>query len=129
TTTTIQGKNATMMIEHEGYVKFVSRMLGYVPNTEQWAIRTDNVTALQRFYSVNFGGKSSTELFSAIYRYPEAGKFVTNYVVVNAINEKGQTVDRPVKITVNLRPPGTTSICDYYEKHALRSTGGDKVIA
>src|SRR5690606_4096064 len=122
---TDQGKSA--MIEREGYIKFVSRMLGYVPNTEQW-IKTANITALQKFYSVNFGGKSSTELFSASYRYPDP-RLTTNIVTVNAIDENGYTIDKPVMITVDLRPPGTVSVCDYYEKHALHSTGGDANIA
>lgn len=122
---TAQGRSA--VIEHAGYVKFVSKMLGYVPNTEQW-VKTGNVTASQKFYSANFGGKGSTELFSASYQYPDA-RLTTNYVVVNAIDENDYTIDKPVKIAVNLRPPGTTSICDYYEKHALYSTGGDTNIA
>ncbi len=123
---TAQGRSA--VIERAGYVKFVSKMLGYVPNTDQW-IRTDNVTASQKFYSVNFGGKGSTELFSASYRYPDAGRFTTNYVVVNAIDENDYTIDKPVRIAVDLKPPGTVSVCDYYEKHALHSTGGDTNIA
>ncbi|HEX7031957.1 MAG TPA: hypothetical protein VF172_03055 [Nitrososphaera sp.] len=122
---TAQGKSA--VIEREGYVKFVSMMLGYVPNTGQW-IRTANLTAWQTFYSVNFGGKSSTELFSVSYRYPDA-RLSNSIITVNARDENNYTVDKPVRITVDLRPPGTVSICDYYEKHALHSTGGDANIA
>jgi hypothetical protein len=122
---TAPGKHA--MIGREGYVKFVSRMLGYEPGTEKW-VKISNVTALQKFYSAGFGGKGMTELMSAVYRFPE-NRFTTNYVTVNAIDEDGYTVDRQVKITVGLRPPGTTSICDYYERNALYVTGGDKGVA
>jgi len=122
---TEQGKTA--MIEREGYVKFVSRMMVYVPNTELW-IRTANLTASQEFRSVNFGGKSSTELFSASYSYPDP-RLTTNIITVNAIDENNYTIDRPVMITVDMRPLGTVSVCDYYERHALYSTGGDANIA
>ncbi len=134
---TAQGKSV-VVIERAGYVKFLSKMQGYSPNTEEPWIRVDNVTALQRFYSKDFGGRDSVELFGAAYTYPE-NSFTTNYLTVTAVDENGYTVDKQVKIDVNLNPkPSWTgtgtgtgeivSMCDYYERNALYFTD-DRTIA
>jgi hypothetical protein len=112
-TTTAPGKNA--MIERAGYVKLVMKM-HYNPDVFS---TMQNVTALPIFYSKDFAGKNSLVLFGVGYIYPE--KQFANTISVKALDGNA-VVGKPVSLEVS-PAPGSTTVCDYIDRHAKRYTG------
>jgi hypothetical protein len=109
------GKHA--MIERAGYAKIAMEMAGYDPVT---FTQIQNVTASPVFYSKDFAGKGMAKLFDVAYTYPDT--YFANTITAKVLD--GDSVAaRTVRMEVRPATGSTVTVCEYYEKHALYSTG------
>lgn len=109
------GKHA--MIESAGYAKIAMKMAGYEPAT---FMQMQNVTASPSFYSKDFAGNEMVNLFDVMYTYPDT--YFANTITAKALDDNS-TAARTVRLQVRPAAGSTTTVCEYYDKHALYSTG------
>lgn len=105
------------MIERAGYAKIALKMIGYDPVT---FTQPQNVTASPAFYSKDFAGKGMAKLFDVTYTYPDT--HFANTITAKVL-DGSSTAARAVRLEVRPAAGSTTTVCEYYDKHALYSTG------
>lgn len=105
------------MIERTGYAKIAMKMAGY--DRESFA-QIQKVTASPTFYSKDFAGKGMAKLFDMTYTYPDT--YFANTITAKVLD--GDSVAaRTVQLQVRPAAGATATACEYYDKHALYSTG------
>jgi hypothetical protein len=116
TIVTEPGKHA--MIERAGYAKIAMEMTGY--DRVSFTLM-QNVTAFPSFYSKDFGGKGVVELFDVTYTYPDT--YFANTITAKVFDGNTIAEGRTVRLEVRPAAASTTTVCEYYDRHALYATG------
>lgn len=117
-TTVIQTKPGEhAMIERAGYAQIAMKMAGYDPMI---FAQTQNVTASPAFFSRDFAGKGMAKLFDVAYTYPDT--YFANTITAKVL-DGNSIAARTVQLEVRPAGGATATVCEYYEKHALYSTG------
>lgn len=117
TTVTENERGRHAMIERAGYAEIAIKMAGY--DRESFA-QIQNVTASPAFYTKDFAEKGMAKLFDITYIYPDT--YFANTITAKVLD--GETVAaRTVQLEVRPAAGATVTVCEYYDKHALYSTG------